>query len=117
MDYQINFTRKTAHGKIVKDSQIGNTEIESIELALEDIKSSWIIENENITGLYKVVTTNKGSIECPRCHGAGKKDEYLYFHNGICFTCDGLGKIENIEVKKSRLNLKKYIANIDKVVV
>ena len=116
MDYRINFTRKTVHGSPVKDAKIGNTETESIELALEDIKCSWDIEYTNITGLYKVVTTNKGSKECPRCKGTGKLEQHLNYHNGICFQCDGLGKVEDIEIKKTRLNLKKYIENIDKVV-
>lgn len=112
MKYQINFKRINSDNKIIKDSQIGNTENESIEEAIDDIVCSWAIEPEEVTGLYKIEENHKGSKTCPRCGGVGNLDQHLNFHNGICFQCDGLGKVEDIEVKKTKLNLKKYINEI-----
>jgi|TARA_R110001599_G_scaffold347187_1_gene573217 RecJ-like exonuclease len=30
---------------------------------------------------------------CGKCNGKGKIDHYHYVSNGVCFACDGTGKI------------------------
>lgn len=46
-----------------------------------------IYENEDIENPRK-------AIKCSRCSGTGYLDQYHYFMNGICFSCNGKGIME-----------------------
>ena len=90
MQYKIELSNNTEY--VVND-----TEKESLEEALEGITK------EQVKAIYEIVTT---TVQCTKCKGTGKVDEYNYFHNGCCFKCDGTGKTAR--------HLKKKIKNIDK---
>lgn len=33
---------------------------------------------------------------CPRCGGDGTLPMFIHIDNGICFMCDGIGKVDNV---------------------
>ena len=37
--------------------------------------------------------TSQLEIECPKCNGTGHIPAYSHIHGGVCFRCDGRGKV------------------------
>lgn len=90
MLYEIRFT----------DNKIytNNTENESITDALEGITI------EQVKTINEIQET---SCTCQKCKGTGKLDQYVYWHNGNCFKCDGTGLAKKV-TKKKLTKIKQY---------
>jgi DnaJ-class molecular chaperone len=60
-----------------------------------------IFSDENIAKMNIEVVKEKEEIKieesrykkCGKCNGKGKIDHYHYVSGGVCFSCDGAGKI------------------------
>lgn len=53
------------------------------------IKATWIKSDKNGSDYYDVVET------CSNCHGDGYIKAFSYNANGICFKCNGTGKVSS----------------------
>lgn len=62
-----------------------------------------LLQNENVKTKLNAMIQTPGS--CSKCKGSGVIPYFMYYANGICFDCGGIGsdfvklKVENVKLK------------------
>jgi hypothetical protein len=54
-----------------------------------------------------MTTTNLNSFECPRCAGGGKVC-WVNVDGGVCFKCNGTGRVASLRAEPVRVAAKGY---------